>query len=329
MDVTGYYHLGLRDYDPVAGQWLSYDPLWNAGDPNGQSFCAGDPVDYFDPSGMFGKKVGNSLWNGINTAANNYVLGETDAIKLETGTSYQIGLNAAAVTDRAKGLGSSPLEAGYEGTGYLLGSFTGFTPEYEGLSSYDIAGAYQITSPVDRYSRIGFGTLGIVGTGFGLQGFGSGLMASARPVTWQEFLPTAQAQVDAASAEAGGFEFFNVSKRQAYMGSTPGKYSSVGQQVMMDMIEQGKLRFNGGTIEVLNSDGQWVDIATTDMSHKIDAVQAWNDYLYITGAKSTAVRQFMTDPNNYELDSSTINRSQGASLGQTYRPPGPTPGPTP
>jgi len=329
VDVTGYYHLGLRDYDPVAGQWLSYDPLWNAGDPNGQSFCAGDPVDYFDPSGMFGKKVGNSLWNGINTAANNYVLGETDAIKLETGTSYQIGLNAAAVTDRAKGLGSSPLEAGYEGTGYLLGSFTGFTPEYEGLSSYDIAGAYQITSPVDRYSRIGFGTLGIVGTGFGLQGFGSGLMASARPVTWQEFLPTAQAQVDAASAEAGGFEFFNVSKRQAYMGSTPGKYSSVGQQVMMDMIEQGKLRFNGGTIEVLNSDGQWVDIATTDMSHKIDAVQAWNDYLYITGAKSTAVRQFMTDPNNYELDSSTINRSQGASLGQTYRPPGPTPGPTP
>jgi len=34
------------------------------------------------------------------------------------------------------------------------------------------------------------------------------------------------------------------------------------------------------------------------------------------------VRQFMTDPNNYELDSSSINRSSGASLGETYRNPG-------
>jgi len=120
------------------------------------------------------------LWNGINTAANNYVIGETQTIQLETGTSYQIGLNAAAVSDRAKSQGASSLEAGYEGTGYLLGSFTGFTPEYEGFSSYDIAGAYQITNPYDKYSRIGFGTLGIVGTGFGLENFGSSLM-SVRP----------------------------------------------------------------------------------------------------------------------------------------------------
>jgi hypothetical protein len=33
------------------GKWLSYDPLWNAGDPNGYSFTGGDPVNRTDPNG--------------------------------------------------------------------------------------------------------------------------------------------------------------------------------------------------------------------------------------------------------------------------------------
>lgn len=70
VDVTGYYHLGLRDYDPVSGQWLSYDPMWNDRDPNGQSFCGGDPVNGFDPQG---KCVENTPVNAniaINPNAN-------------------------------------------------------------------------------------------------------------------------------------------------------------------------------------------------------------------------------------------------------------------
>jgi hypothetical protein len=54
------------------------------------------------------------------------------------------------------------------------------------------------------------------------------------------------------------------------------------------------------------------------MSHTTDAVTAWNEGLYETGPKSQAVRDFMLDPNNYELDSSSINRSQGAQLNETY-----------
>jgi hypothetical protein len=61
VDVTGYYHLGLRDYDPVSGQWLSYDPMWNAGDPNGQSFCAGDPINGFDPNGKCSENAPQSV----------------------------------------------------------------------------------------------------------------------------------------------------------------------------------------------------------------------------------------------------------------------------
>lgn len=74
-------------------------------------------------------------------------------------------------------------------------------------------------------------------------------------------------------------------------------------------------------VEILNSVNQWVEIDTTDMSHRKDAVKAWNEGLYKTGPKSSEVRQFMTDPRNYELDSNAINRSKGAKLGEVYRPP--------
>ena len=55
-DITGFHNIGLRPYDPVSGRWLAFDPAWNSGDPDGYTFCAGgDPVNYFDPDGRFGK----------------------------------------------------------------------------------------------------------------------------------------------------------------------------------------------------------------------------------------------------------------------------------
>ena len=54
-DITGYYNLGRRLYDPVAGMWLSYDSKWNAKDPNYLTFCGGDPIDSFDSDGRLGK----------------------------------------------------------------------------------------------------------------------------------------------------------------------------------------------------------------------------------------------------------------------------------
>lgn len=40
-----------------------------------------------------------------------------------------------------------------------------------------------------------------------------------------------------------------------------------------------------------------------------------------TGAKSPRVRRFMRNPNNYELQPSSINRTNGAKLGARYLPP--------
>ena len=51
VDLTGYYQIGLRPYDPVAGKWLTYDSVWNERDPNGYTYCGGDPVNSFDADG--------------------------------------------------------------------------------------------------------------------------------------------------------------------------------------------------------------------------------------------------------------------------------------
>ena len=50
-DITGYYQIGIRMYDPVAGMWLSYDSTWNERDPNYLTFCGGDPINGFDSDG--------------------------------------------------------------------------------------------------------------------------------------------------------------------------------------------------------------------------------------------------------------------------------------
>lgn len=63
-DVTGYYWIGKRFYDPEAGRWLSYDPMWNSGDANGYTFCAGDPLNAFDPDGRFAIQQVENIYNG-------------------------------------------------------------------------------------------------------------------------------------------------------------------------------------------------------------------------------------------------------------------------
>ncbi len=78
VDVTGYYHLGLRDYDPDSGQWLSYDPAWNAGDPNGQTYCGGDPVNGVDSDGKCVEtsiKSANAFAGWVDDTAINQVIG--------------------------------------------------------------------------------------------------------------------------------------------------------------------------------------------------------------------------------------------------------------
>jgi len=55
VDITGYYQIGLRPYDPISGRWLTYDSIWNERDPNYYTFAGGEPIMSFDADGRFSK----------------------------------------------------------------------------------------------------------------------------------------------------------------------------------------------------------------------------------------------------------------------------------
>jgi RHS repeat-associated protein len=61
-DISGYYNIGLRPYDPISGRWLTYDSVWNEIDPSGMTFCGGDPVNSVDSDGRL---AANGPDNGV------------------------------------------------------------------------------------------------------------------------------------------------------------------------------------------------------------------------------------------------------------------------
>jgi RHS repeat-associated protein len=121
-----------------------------------------------------------------------------------------------------------------------------------------------------------------------------------------------------------------VSKRQLYMGKTPGKGSKTGREVIERMKAEGRIvEAEDGTLQVRCPGGDCVDMSATDMSHLDDAVKYWNREGYKQGPKSEPVREFMRDPENYELEPSKTNRSRGARMPDRYRGPEPKPAPQP
>ena len=72
------------------------------------------------------------------------------------------------------------------------------------------------------------------------------------------------------------------------------------------------------------SDGEWYPFKLADMAHTTDAVDWWNSTGRHYGAKAPEVRAWMLNSNNYVLDYYSINRRQGALLGNSgvrYLPP--------
>lgn len=66
------------------------------------------------------------------------------------------------------------------------------------------------------------------------------------------------------------------------------------------------------------SNGKWHDVNKADMAHQTDAVTWWNSTARHHGARSKEVREWMLDSETYRLDHYSINRLQGAQLGQQY-----------
>jgi hypothetical protein len=108
--------------------------------------------------------------------------------------------------------------------------------------------------------------------------------------------------------------------RRKYLGGTPGKRSRVGRDVQARMRAEGKLRGQEPNIQVRYR-GKWYALDDCDMGHRRDAVAYWNKSGYKHGSRSPQVRRWMRDPDNYELEPLSINRSRGAKVTRRYRKP--------
>lgn len=139
---------------------------------------------------------------------------------------------------------------------------------------------------------------------------------------------TGEAAKTAQTAVVGAGDGVQIAKRakslrEQYLGRTPGKQSRTGREVQKRMRAEGKLRENAltGKTEFQDSKGYWHDISKADMAHKTDGVRWWNETGREFGAKSSEVRTWMRDAENYTLDHFSLNRSAGAKIGKTYLPP--------
>lgn len=119
-----------------------------------------------------------------------------------------------------------------------------------------------------------------------------------------------------------------LSKRDEYLGRTPGKWSKTGKDVQKRMEKEGNLRYDENKKpEIKYTDPKtgketWHKLdEKVDMAHKKDAVKWWNETGKNYGPKSSEVRKWMRDPDNYVLQPRSVNRSEGAKIGETYGPP--------
>ena len=110
------------------------------------------------------------------------------------------------------------------------------------------------------------------------------------------------------------------SKRESYMGATPSRRSKTGKDVVARMRSQGLIDRRGRVFTV-GPDGvkRWYPMAQTDMGHVEAAVTRWNREGINWGPKHPQLREFMLDPDNYELQHWQVNQKAGRELGRTQR----------
>ncbi|MGA2279196.1 MAG: glycohydrolase toxin TNT-related protein [Verrucomicrobiota bacterium] len=199
VDITGYIQVGLRPYDPVSGRWLTYDSAWNAGDPDGYTFCAGgDPINYFDPDGRIGKQYAQFQYNGgVAGYGLRSLAGAFNHIGSSSGSTYiswgsfndasLLNMAASAVTpssyvngyqnlqNRAENVmvgeylnGSGNTWAAAQGLSSVVGDSIGYNNIYEASFNVDRQSLTSL-SGADRWSRGLMGGSQLILTGVGLK----------------------------------------------------------------------------------------------------------------------------------------------------------------
>jgi RHS repeat-associated protein len=104
---TGFYYFRARWYDPVAGRWLSNDPIGISGGLNQYVFCANNPVNRRDPFGRNANTISMSgSWGTADYQINYYGPGGIQAVQ---GVGLAGYAQAAGVSLGASALGIVPV----------------------------------------------------------------------------------------------------------------------------------------------------------------------------------------------------------------------------
>jgi RHS repeat-associated protein len=165
VDISGYYQIGMRLYDPVAGHWLSYDSDWNERDPNYLTFAGGDPINGFDADGRLSNAFYNyqynnggisSLLNGVGSALNDY-----------SGDNSFVGTSTAFAGTLFNEAGAATSPSTYVNGAESFGNNISTVYQSDGLLA---AGSYATTSwnvgaIWSGYNNINLATGGPVGDG--------------------------------------------------------------------------------------------------------------------------------------------------------------------
>jgi RHS repeat-associated protein len=152
-DITGLYYLGARYYDPSAGNWLTADPLGHNADPSLYAFCsAGEPVNYFDPSGRLSAQTENQTSSG--SFAENYAA--------QMGISYTPQEPGESMSDYSARLG---LSGGLANSPWAIANASG---SYELFSSLNNMGSV----PNSDYQGTQWGGQGLINAAFNTDAIG-------------------------------------------------------------------------------------------------------------------------------------------------------------
>lgn len=198
VDITGYYEIGLRPYNPISGSWLTYDSISDERNPNCYTFAGGDPINYFDADGRIGKSLYDNAtspdfgykggltsfaFNEIGLQLNNYANSSDNSvlgpIAASLGTwNTELGAMSAPSTyvNGLVGFGNN-VDTIYNDSGLLAASsyaISGWNvgKVYSGIEDINLVTGEPIGDFFDRATDVSSGVASTAGIGaLGLGGF--------------------------------------------------------------------------------------------------------------------------------------------------------------
>jgi RHS repeat-associated protein len=266
IDPSGFYNLGARYYDPLAGHFLSADPLGHAGSMDLQSFCNGDPVNNFDPTGRFGKgdfeQGFNDLGNAGQDLKTSYVDARQDALELDVAYGDQIqetfkAVDLAAVAFAVPVVGEGLLGEGLgvEGLGLEEGELGGI----EGFNARSASWAESLEETADEEAEIGAANASKIANTFnesgqGEFGFAKEVEAEKGVVATEQGVSTGTTVSSGALSESVGgaetAEQLELPLSEARAASESGGGALQGEQLELNLGADG----NGTVAEGTESD---------------------------------------------------------------------------